>query len=211
MSNRYVWARNNLGVVTDYSDGNSGAGNTHDAISVSESDIDASYGDTFYVYSAASYHVSGNKFVLDSPEMKSIRVSYSSMRRYIAKRTRPIFLGYSRLSSSPASSFDAVYTVSGSSNSAGVMDIDLYARNYAQDLTFQVHKALGTTYGSASGSRRVVGKGTANGTVSNSASSTYPQDGISGITGTRTRAPTASTPRLWGTAIRPRWAGSPSP
>ena len=77
MSNRYVWARNNLGVVTDYSDGNSGAGNTHDAISVSESDIDASYGDTFYVYSAASYHVSGNKFVLDSPETKSIRVSYS--------------------------------------------------------------------------------------------------------------------------------------
>ena len=180
MSNRYVWARNNLGVVTDYSDGNSGAGNTHDAISVSESDIDASYGDTFYVYSAASYHVSGNKFVLDSPEMKSIRVSYSVNETIYREENTTDISRIFALSSSPASSFDAVYTVSGSSNSAGVMDIDLYARNYAQDLTFQVHMALGTTYGSASGSRRVVGKGTANGTVSNSASSTYPQDGISG-------------------------------
>ena len=199
MSNRYVWSRYGLASVVDYSQSYESNLTHATVIDIAASDTfwqyhadwpnDTITGGPVYIYSGDNVSISNGRFVISNAELCTVvnnSAIPSSGFRFAEEVNADSIARYVGFSKSPTNSFDAVYYAHGSNPGA-------FSDNYCwlalkeghenlTDSTFRIYFDVNSGYDelSSGGFRRVVGKGTANGTVSNSASSTYPQDGISG-------------------------------
>ena len=199
MSNRYVWGRYNLAYTAqgtnfpaDEDRPIGGTSGTAHLWELSRLGLSPSAG-IAYLTVGKSRTLSGNKFTL-SGNVFSI-VTDNGNQNYIQQfrdggytndTGRGTLTFYAGVSDSPnEESFDAVYqfTITSSASSAQINSIYFYIDSGRDSLALQsANSASGISWTGATGEKinAIPSKGTANGTVSNSGASTYPQDGISG-------------------------------
>ena len=180
MSNRYVWERFNLGelqtnIVGDYDGPNPSFPLNEEADLASEGSLLITYG-TSYSRDGAAFRVSPKTDVTVNNHDNDW--SFYSETSYDVEQIPFDVYFYVNNRNNRVYHFAGVVTT----NSAAYVDVELEVRPLKKKyntIVFSNSGANSQSVVSAHEMRRIV-KNNRNGTVSNSASSTYPQDGISG-------------------------------
>lgn len=206
MATRYVWGKYGVqAVVTDENDVGTASsqyqGTNFFAISVKPSDVfwsatgnysTAGYqvknGPIVLTY-GTSYSIQSGKFTINSPKTYTIANGYE----FDANGSYVVFTGgsssgpfYVGMNSNGINSFDAIYSISYTTNRTCYITLYCYYRSLSSptlttcEYTVLPTDSAGIVINGLIGRRYNVGQGSSTGTASNSSSSAYPQNGGSG-------------------------------
>ena len=199
MSNRYVWSRYNLTYVPGYTAmETAGRGKPGGFPGVYDNNWGVpeylfwwsggpggGLASSYYWAVASDFTMSGTVFSLNNPTVAETEEGFQADHRAI-EIDSTLGSNYFYFVTSGAaiyanSTFANIYRVRFGQNKAGYATV-FYGNYYGSSMTSSCCLEFGENLGGLTFEKMtaVGSKGTANGTISNSASSTYPQDGISG-------------------------------